>query len=178
MVIVIREFLEKDVLSIQTIYREAFKGFPWFENLTDEEVQIRWQRQSTKKCFSCVVAEVDERLVGATWWDTISPEQLLVERGIRLADFVGNFYGFDLVWLRETCVRPKYQGQGIAQALKLAVIGKLAILNKPILLLTRMREDNLPIISINRKLGFKRTGIKVPSSQIAGVYHEYWYKKQ
>lgn len=173
----IREFHEEDVTKIQSIYQEAFKGFPWYENLSIEEVNRRWKMQSDKPGSNCLVAEIGQEIVGATWWDRITREQLLNERGEALVEFVKGFSGCDLVWLRETCVSPKFQGQGIAYALKQEVIEILGKSKKLILVLTRMREDNIGIISINTNLGFKQIGIKVPSSQIEGLFHEYWYKK-
>jgi hypothetical protein len=48
------------------------------------------------------------------------------------------------------------------------------ILSAKTLILTRMRNDNLPILKIADRLGFQRTGIKIPSRQ-PGTFHEYWY---
>lgn len=39
-----------------------------------------------------------------------------------------------------------------------------------------MRDDNYGIIKVNERFGMQRTGIKVPSSQVLGLFHEYWYK--
>lgn len=173
----IRDFLENDVDKIQAIYQQAFTGWPWYEYLSAQEVGRRWEIQRVKFGFGCLVAEISKQIVGATWWDIISPEQLLIERGVELADFVNKLPGHDLVWLRETCVNPEFQSRGIASLLKKEAMARLESFNKSTLLLTRMREDNVVIISINTNLGFNRTGIKVPSSQVTGVFHEYWYKE-
>ena len=50
---------------------------------------------------------------------------------------------------------------------------------EPILLLTRMRDDNKAIIKINEKFGLKRSGIRMPSSvepSDPSKFHEFWYK--
>lgn len=130
-----------------------------------------------KPGFNCLVAEINKQVVGATWWDKIAINQLFVERGKDLVKFVNKFSVHELIWLRETCVNPEFQSRGVATILKQEAIARLENADKPSLLLTRMREDNAVIISINTNLGFNRTGIKKPSSQALGIYHEYWYKE-
>lgn len=45
----------------------------------------------------------------------------------------------------------------------------------PVILLTRMRDDNTKIVRANERLGFRRTGIRVASKATPGLQHEYWY---
>ncbi len=104
-------------------------------------------------------------------------KELNIERGKVLVDFAKKFNGYKLIWLRETCVSPEFQNLGIGTLLKQSIFTNLNDAVISTLLLTRMREDNLPIISINKKLGFQPTGIKVLSSQVLGIFHEYWYKE-
>jgi len=174
---IIRKFQNSDAERIKVIYQLAFAGYPWFENLSQEEVNLRWQTQSARRGFTCLVAEIDNEVVGATWYDIITLEELRLERGDDLANFAENFSGCDIVWLRETCVHPEFHGRGIARALKEAVIASIQQINQPRLLLTRMREDNYAIIKINISLGFTRTMIKMPCSLTKGKFHEHWYKK-
>ncbi len=63
----IREYYLDDVSKIELIYQQAFRGFPWFENLSIKEVSHRWKIQSSKLGFRCLVAEIDGQVVGATW---------------------------------------------------------------------------------------------------------------
>jgi len=37
----IRKFEEKDALSVQAIYCLAFAGFPWYEDLSEKEIEKR-----------------------------------------------------------------------------------------------------------------------------------------
>ncbi len=172
----IREYTVNDVIGIEIIYRKAFSGFPWYEDLSIKEVKRRWNIQRLKSGFKCLVAEIDGQVVGATWWNSMTIEELNNERGGILGVFPKKFVGCKLIWLRETCVSPEFQNLGVGTLLKQDIFIHLSDIGKSTLLLTRMREDNFPIISINKKLGFQQTGIKVPSSQIVGIFHEYWFK--
>lgn len=171
---IIRDYLKGDEVLIWKIYQQAFAGFPWFENLSDEEVQSRWKTQSSKDGFECIVAEESGRIVGASWWDTPTLKDLANERGKDLADFSREKNFPLIVWIRETVVDPLFQKRGVAKKLKQESLDRLSK-RKPCLVLTRMREDNKAIIRINESVGFVRTGIKRLSSQVAGVFHEYWY---
>lgn len=172
---IVREFCKKDERQIKKIYKMAFSGFPWFRELSTNEVEKTWKEQSSKNGFTCLVAEVEDIVVGAIWYDTLTIEQLRVERGEELTDFAVKIGDHKVIWLRETCVNPTHYKKGIARMLKEKALEKIKQENKTCLLLTRMRDDNLGIVNINKLLGLKRTGIKVPSTHHVGIIHEYWY---
>ncbi|MBI2356093.1 MAG: GNAT family N-acetyltransferase [Candidatus Doudnabacteria bacterium] len=170
----IRDLTAADLIGVRQIYREAFAGFPWFETVTDAEIDSRFN-----SVMSGLVAVQDNSVVGATWWEVITIEKLRQERGEELVRFANTFREEHLkyVWVRETIVLPSHQGQGIGLMLKQDSIKRLHEVYKPVMILTRMRDDNLPIIRIAERCGFARTGIKVPDSQVL-VNHEYWYYKE
>lgn len=177
----IRKFAEKDTLSVQVIYRLAFASFPWYEDLSNEEIEKRWKIQQAKPGFECLIADEHNEIVGAIWWDKPTIDELCFERGEPITQFakqkkrMGNL----LIWVRESIVSPIHQGRGVGSQLRVAFLE--SVLNrceKGVLILTRMRDDNLPIIKIAKKSGFLRTGIRTPSSQKSGVFHEYWYFSQ
>lgn len=172
----IRNLKDGDEIVIQKIYQMAFSGFPWHEDLSSEEVERRWNIQKRKRGFGGLVAEENGEVVGAIWWDLPSLEELRAERGDALAEFTVKIQrGKLLIWEREVIVSPQYQGKKIGFQLRVAFIEKISQTTKKALILTRMRDDNIPIIGIAEKLGFLRTGIKVSSSQKSNTFHEYWY---
>lgn len=173
-------FKEK-VDQILKMYQEAFAGFPWFEDLSTEEVAKRLSSSITKDGFESFVAENEsEEIIGALWFDTPSFEQLQTERGEKLAGFVRNIYETtghcELVWERELMVRPDYQRQRIATRLRMTFLTYLSgKYPNGVLVLTRMRDDNIGTLKIAQELGYRRTGIRMPSSQDPNIYHEFWY---
>lgn len=175
----IRDLRESDVTAVQEIYRQAFAGFPWYEALSSADVQGRWDFCATKYGFRAIVAVEDGVVVGALLWDTPTIEDLRLERGDALACFAIDRLCEDvlLVWEREVMVAPSAQGRGIATQLRLQFLECIGEM-RAALILTRMRDDNVPIVHIAAKRGFSRTGIKVPSSQKPEVSHEYWYLLQ
>lgn len=80
----------------------------------------------------------------------------------------------ECVWIRDTIVDPSFQGKGIATQIKIEALRKIKEKFPNWIILTRMRKDNFGIIKINERLGFRRTGIQIPSSQKKGIFHEYW----
>lgn len=170
---------QQDGMVIRLIYQNAFAGFPWHETLSDAEVQRRWEDYRSKRGSQALVAERDEAVIGALLWDQPTLDELGIERGETLARFAEEHLGPNtiLVWEREVIVSPAARGQGIGTALRRSFLNRISGTTAT-LILTRMRDDNLPIIHIAKKLGFLRTGIRVPSSQIPDVSHEYWYLLQ
>lgn len=174
--------------TVTQIYQRAFAGSPWFENLTMEEVTRRFHEQKAKIGFQGLVVKdlyYGKTIAGAAWWDTPTIEQLTAERGEQLVSFVQSLGPIQpglwqetirIVWEREIIIDPSWQHKGYGRALRWAFIRTAYNLyGDPTCILTRMRNDNDPIILIARAFGFKRTGIKIPSSQIPGLTHEYWY---
>ena len=174
----IRKFVEKDTLSVQVIYRLAFASFPWYEDLSNEEIEKRWKTQQAKPGFECLIADELDEIVGAIWWDKPTLDELCFERGELITQFAKQKIrmGDLLIWERELIVSPAHQGRGIGSQLRVAFVE--LVLNrckKGVLILTRMRDDNLPVIRIAEKSDFQRTGIRTPSNQKSWVSHEYWY---
>lgn len=168
--------------SLVTVYKNAFAGYPWFEDLSIEEVQKRLTGNLSKRGFQAFIAEsVNSETAGALWYDTPTLEELASERGQKLADFartLGQTNNIEtIVWEREVLVDPNFQRQGIATKLRTTFAANLEeSLPNGSIILTRMRDDNIGIIKVAEKVGYSRTGIKTPSSQTPGVFHEYWYK--
>lgn len=171
----IRNYKKEDDKKIMRVYQKAFTGFPWFENLSNEEVKRRWNEHKTKQGFRCLVVEERNRIVGATWWDTPTLEELRLERGDKLADFVQKKASKFIVWIRETCVDPVFQGREIGKKLKYRALEEIRRSKLHWIILTRLRDDNSPITRLNSLLGFQRTGIRMLSSQKNNIFHEYWY---
>lgn len=173
---IIRRHCPEDEASIKLIYRTGFSGQPWNQNVTEEEAAARWQDHSSRPGFTCFVAEENRLVVGASWFDPISHETLAQERGQELVNFVMSIDpALPLIWIRETVVDPAFQGRGIASQLKERVLRNIRERLAPVILLTRMRDDNIKIVRANEKLGFKRTGIKVESKATPCLLHEYWH---
>lgn len=173
----IRLLQEKDWESLEKVYKRAFAGFPWYENLSKKEVRHRLDAQETKRGFSGLVAVEGGRVIGGIWWDNPTIAELATERGELLVQFASKeIVGYEsaVIWERELLVDPDYQGRGIATVLRQSFIGNLCQ-QGDFLILTRMRDDNIPTIRIAEKLGYRRTGIRVPSSQKSGVCHEFWF---
>jgi len=172
----IRTYHEADRAVVQAIYQAAFAGPPWYEQLTKEEVARRWERCTSRRGFDCLVAEIERQAIGFTCWDRPTISELTAERGAELGGFVEASGAVAIIWWRETCVLPAFQKRGIATSLKESIWGWWRLASSPTIVLTRMRQDNAYIIRRNELLGFKSTGIKVPSSQVPGLFHEYWYR--
>lgn len=166
--------------GIHEVYQKAFSGFPWFESLTIEEVERRWKEHSSQLGFSCYVACTDETcsaMIGISYFSAPHHTQLVQQKGKKLGQFVSEYAEPDvqLIWYAETCVLPEFQEKGVARKLKKGCLGYIENSFARSLVLTRMRDDNLPIIHLNTSLGFQRTGVRVPSSQKPDVFHEFWY---
>lgn len=168
--------------EVAEMLRQCFAGFPWYENLSIDESIKRVNEHAQKEGFESFLAEdPNGKIVGGLWYDSPSFEELEAERGKPLADFAQQLCGqcaiTRLIWERELMVRPDFQGQRIGTRLRQTFLLHLAQeYPDGVLVLTRMRDDNLPTIKIAERLGYQRTGIKKPSSQLPGVSHEYWFK--
>lgn len=172
----IRALSKNDVSEILGVYKRAFVGYPWYEDLSAEELWRRWNSHSSKRGFDGLVGIKDNRMVGAVWWNLLAHEDLEeFKKGEDLKRFVKNNFPQGVVfWEREIITDPSYQNKGIAQKLRQEFVSKLDSF-RPAVILTRMRGDNSAILRIAEKLGFRPAGIRVPSSQKEAVFHEYWY---
>lgn len=192
----IRQLKVEDLPEVRRIYQAAFAGFPWFESLKDADLDQRvvekdFQPPKIKgesgreysvpyPRYQGLVAIQDSVVAGAVWWEIIGIDELRAERGEELANFAQRFPREYLryVWEREVIVSPSHQGRGIGLALRQEAIKVIETDYRPVIILTRMRDDNVPIIRIAERCGFLRTKIKVSSSQVPGLNHEYWYYEE
>jgi GNAT superfamily N-acetyltransferase len=170
------------------VYKDAFAGYPWFEDLTAEQVQRRIENDLSRPGFEGVWF-IDENLdlLGASWYYDINLDQIKAERGEALATFAQttiNEHGINhVVWHSMTAVAPKYQRLGIGREIKKVVFQDLQTVadsSGPILYLTRIRGDNFGSQGMNREF-LSTTGIKIAASktnpnQPDGIMHEYWYR--
>lgn len=174
----IRPLVLADAPAIKTIYKQAFACGPWFEDLSDEEIDNRWVNQISKDGFAGIVVEKSNSIAAALWWNIMTPDDLISERGQSLSSFAQNqVQGEKIIWEREVIVDPKYHGNGVGSVIRRAFFDRIRHDYPGALILTRMRDDNIGIIKIAQKIGFKRTGVRVPSSANPDLYHEYWYYK-
>lgn len=173
---IIRKYRDGDEMYIKSIYQICFSGPPWNQEVTIEEAAACWRDHSSRDRFTCFVAEENQLILGASWFDAISHDALVQERGRELMDFaIAIDSELPLVWIRETFVDPAFQGRKIASQLKDRAMQEIKDYFIPVIILTRMRDDNTKIVRANERLGFKRTGIKVASETTMGLLHEYWY---
>lgn len=172
--LIIRSYSPEDVANIKKLCQRAFLGFPWFEVMTDEYIEKRWVSVVQNKKFCCLVAEIDNFIVGISWFYEITDVQLSL-KGSDLERFVETKYsGLTKVWIDATIVDPNFQGRRIATTLKMKSLEFVRSNYSEVLLLTRMRDDNIGIIRINEKFGYSRTGVKVPAGK-ENLSHEFWY---
>lgn len=163
------------------VYRRAFAGKPWLENLSEEVVRARFDDHLSKPGFRARLAfDQSGRVTGALWYDTPTLSQLEAERGAELAAFARAFLDkYDdalLVWEREIIVDPESQGQGIASRLRADFINELREKSESqVLVLTRMRSNNFGIMRIAEKLNYRKTAITMPCTSDEVNYHEYWF---
>ena len=168
--------MEKDIPVLKDMYRLAFAGFPWHEELSSEEIDSRFDKQQSMRGFSGLVGEKGSSIATAHWWDSPTIVDIANERGQELAMFAEKMLADhqSLFWERELLTHPDFQKQGFGTIIRTAFVDKLMRENTSFIVLTRMREDNLPTIKIAQKLGYQGTGIKTPCN-ISSYLHEYWY---
>jgi RimJ/RimL family protein N-acetyltransferase len=178
------DVFKKRLPEVASMYKDAFAGYPWFENLTFDEAFKRVNDHASREGFEAFIAEAYDgsgEIVGGLWYDKLSIDELHQERGRELASLAQELQkqheASDVIWEREVLVKPSYQGQKIATRLRTAFLAYLGedLVNGGIVL-TRMRDDNYAIIKVAEAVGFQRTGIKLPSSQNPTTQHEYWYR--
>ena len=165
--------------NVATMYQHAFRGHPWYEDLSVDEVNGRIGSHMAKPGFRAYLDMSGENVVGAMWYDTPSLTELQIERGDELAGLARDYKADNpnglIVWEREVIVDPNYAGRGIATGLRSNFINDLKCdIPGGALVLTRMRSNNNAIVKIAEKMGFARTGITMPCSLDPQYYHEYW----
>jgi hypothetical protein len=172
----IRTYQQGDVDRIKEIYALAFKQPPWTQEPTDKQsVSARWQKSAARLGFKCFVAESDNRVIGALWFDTPSDADFIAENRKELVEYIRFRYQASAIhYIRETIVDPVFKKKGAAQLLKAYVLADVAQSDPGAIVCTCMRDDNPGIIRVNLKFGFVRTGVFKPSGTTPGITYEYW----
>ena len=172
----IRSICKGDEVAIWKLCQKAFKGYPWFENMTDDSIKARWMKHIREPNFQCLVVVNDgNQILSVAWFHDISHETIKIQKGVPLLEFVTSKHpDRPCVWIDATVTDPDFQGRGMATKLKQAIFERILGLHSRPLILTRMRDDNVGIIKVNEKFGFIRTGIKITGS--GEVQHEFWYR--
>lgn len=168
---------EKFAQIVANLIQKAFDGFPWYEVLTKNECLNRILKDFMRNNFFGYILFVDNKPVAANWVDQPSIEQIRVERGEDLANFILNLGIDSILWERDILVDPYYQKKGYGTQIKKQLFGYLKHKYSGRYIFARLRQDNIGSIKICEKMGYKKTDILVPSSQIKGLFHEYFYLK-
>jgi len=171
------EKTENDALIVADLIQKSFSGFPWYETLSKEECFNRISRDFQRKGFFGFLLFVENNPVAANWVDQMSTKQITEQRGKNLASFTQNLGLSSIWWGRDLVVHPDYQMKGFGTQIRNHVLQNLKITNSGEYIFTRMRQDNFGSIKICEKLGYAKTGILIPSSQVVGLFHEYYYLK-
>jgi|GEM_PF-1089237 len=182
-------FSEKDlpasvlIATVMPLYRHSFKFGVWQEDLSVETVIGRLEKNFSGDYRGYFIFDKNEVCIAASWYELIYIEELIQNKGDLLGQFAKDQLSLNnlwrIIWYAETQVDPSYSGQGLATKLKKMTDSDIAQLSQKtsgVLVTTRMRDDNLGIITINSKLGYQRTGIRMPCTLEPTISHEYWYK--
>ena len=183
---------DTDVPRILEVYHDAFAGAPWFEDLSNEELQRRWFELKRHALFDGLVFEKNRKIVGVHLWYYLTPTILAKQRGQKLVDWLTReinlvnmrkkvnpritLQSILIIWEAEVIVHPDFQGQGIATLLRKQFIEKMQKRLIYGLVLSRMRDDNIGSIKTAEKLGFRKTGVQQPAREKPKM-HDYWYLK-
>ena len=164
-----------DYKEVHRVYKAAFAGFPWHEDLSNEEVDRRLSSQFAMPGLSGFVLIEDDAIVGVHWHSILSLDSLVSERGPALVDWVTeNVSGQPLIiWERELIVHPDYQRRGNSHWLRAAFLSQLHQASTDQIVLTRLRDDNIGSIKSAERIGMIDTGVTKPASE-EGRTHHYW----
>ncbi|KKQ79580.1 MAG: hypothetical protein UT02_C0030G0003 [Parcubacteria group bacterium GW2011_GWC2_38_7] len=171
----IRELTSADLLAVSELYQNAFAGSPWFQTHSLVAVMTKLSAQFQKPGFRGIVLEEDGKVVGAHWHDILSWQMLEDERGPDIAKWLeqGGVDWRMIIWERELLVHQDYQRRGFATALRREFVAQLNRYHAPIVVLTRLRPDNPGTIKSAEKVGFKFTGVHIPSTDRT-QFRQYW----
>ena len=171
------------VATVMPLYRRSFRLGVWQEDLSVETVIERLKKNFSGNFRGYFLFGPNETCIAASWYEFIDIDKLIGERGQLLYQFVENQLKQNdlktIVWYAGTQVDPDFGGQGIASMLKKLTdinLTKTASEVGGVLIATRLRDDNIRIININTKLGYQRTGLRMPCTLEPSISHEYWYK--
>lgn len=171
------EKTENDANIIANLIKKSFSGFPWYEPLSNEECLGRILKDFQRNNFFGYLFFLGQTPIAANWIDLIYLEQIEKQRGKELADFVKKLGIKYAWWGRDLVVDPDYQNKGYGTKIRIKTLQELRGKDINKYIFTRMRQDNIASIKICEKLGYSKTGILVPSSQIKNLFHEYYYLK-
>jgi len=169
--------------AVIDLYTRAFAGAPWFEDLSREEVNRRLESDVSKSGFRALLAESDNgHMIGAGWYYRPSIDEIRQRRGDKLAEFAEDKMRktgvSNLIWEAELMVHPDFQRRGFGTEIRENFLMERSFKEgeKGVLILTRMKDDNVGTLKIARRLEFEPTGVRVASSTFPGQFHQYWYK--
>jgi RimJ/RimL family protein N-acetyltransferase len=170
----IRTIFPGEETRVWNLCQRSFAGFPWFETMPDEAIQNRWRQHNARTNFCCLVAEINTQIAGVSWFHEITDDELELEKDKALREFATtNFPAVTRIWVDATVTDPDFQKSGVATQLKVKLLEMIRTSYPETCILTRMRDDNVGIIRINERFGFKRTGVKVLGKN--DIRHEFWY---
>ena len=181
-----KEGFEKKQKDIEWIYKEAFGGFPFFIQYSDDDVHASIEEDKKRNGFQVFLAYKDGNLAGALWYYTVTFEKLRerIEKLSHVAQEKSKEYHIsDMVMEKEIFVLPLYHRGGIATQLRLAFLNHLtSTYPNGVIMFTRMRSDNTGSITVAKKSGIEycptgvRTMTTLTTKEGKTIYHEYWYK--
>lgn len=179
------ETLVNDLIEI-TIpsYQDAFLNGVWQEVLSKEVVEKRLTRDFSVDFHGYwLVDKTNGTLACTSWFEYTSLDFIKNSKSPLLAEFAKEILDSQkikiIAWYSETFTHSNYWGMGYAKLLtdlNFADIQQKANKEGGVLVLLRMRNDNLKIININEKRGFQRTGITMPCTLKPDTNHEFWFK--
>ncbi len=170
----IRDLELTDKSAVQFVIKDAFSGFPWYLDHPQPELEDIWRGAIAKPGFTGLVATNDEGvIVGVSWWYLPPPDSI---HGNKLSRFIlSTRVDRVLVWEDAILVCQKYQRQGIGTALRRAFVERTRKIFNRVIILSRMRSDNIPSLLLAERLGFNRTGARSKEGDNPPVFQEFWY---
>jgi hypothetical protein len=165
-----------DYSEVHRVYKAAFAGLPWEEELSDEEIDRRLAYQFSKPSLSGLVMLEDNEIVAVHWHDILTLDGLFLERGRALTQWVQSSISGQpvIVWERSLIVHPDHQRKGHAQWLRSTFFYRLTNAATDHLVLTSLRDDNTGAIEAAKKLYMNKTGVSKPAKE-SGQMYDYWF---
>jgi hypothetical protein len=169
-----RPLITGDKIGIQLLIRDAFSGYPWYQDYLQDDLDNLWKVATARPGFKGIVAlDENNTITGASWWYLPTDTSI---RGETLSKFIRHTKGDRvLVWEDAILVLRKSQGLGVGSVLRNMFIVSVKNTHKQALIISRIRDDNVPSILLAERIGFKRTGAKFKESKHPHVSQEYWY---
>jgi|GEM_PF-4593989 GNAT superfamily N-acetyltransferase len=175
--------LTSDLEVVTRVIKDAFQVEPWnIADMPTSEIVLRLNMFLPRQRFIlAAMCDPDMRnvwspsskkeMVGMAWFGVTKRGEIPSEVTQYLANIAP---GAPQVYYGATAVRKKWQGRGIALALKEDALQRIRHLYPECVLVTRMRSDNPRIIRINESHGFVPTGFIDTTDE--GVQDQWWFK--